>query len=419
MSTLEDWTDVFYINYYGCDKYRGGLYVTDEQDVVTAASTLCTKPQANPIRSTFFFFFFIIVSSLVLLSMFIGAITISMSECVETINQEVKLAAKQKQVETEKKLLAAHNEKLKTKTKVPVKKKGGLAVTKSFRSVAKRVSKMTHVNHAMHTNHPDPDTLESGEQQQQQQGVAEEEEEEEEESRSFTEVRKRNHEAKLVAKVKECMTGEATTWEVECYHSWLARSYDSLSKPCRKISNNARFQQFILMLIIVTGVFVGLSTGSDLAESETFKTTNTAWNMFAGFSFTLEVVLRFIGYGLEPHRFFFAKGSRVEGWNWFDLVVVVGSLMPGGGDTLIFLRMLRLLMVVKRIPQMRLAVDALVGGLVSIGYIGVLMVGSFYFFAIFAIILFKQNDPWHFGNLHLGMITLFRMSTLEDWTDVM
>ena len=39
--------------------------------------------------------------------------------------------------------------------------------------------------------------------------------------------------------------------------------------------------------------------------------------------------------------------------------------------------------------------------------------------AIFAIILFKQNDPWHFGNLHLGMITLFRMSTLEDWTDVM
>jgi voltage-gated sodium channel len=111
MATLEDWTDVFYINYYGCDKYRGGLYVTDEQDVVTAASTLCTKPQANPVRSMFFFFPFVVISSLVLLSMFIGAITISMSECVEQINQEVKQIKRQKQAETEAKLLAAHRAK--------------------------------------------------------------------------------------------------------------------------------------------------------------------------------------------------------------------------------------------------------------------------------------------------------------------
>jgi voltage-gated sodium channel len=95
--------------------------------------------------------------------------------------------------------------------------------------------------------------------------------------------------------------------------------------------------------------------------------------------------------------------------------------------------------LVKKLPKMRLAVDALIGGLTSIGYIGVMMFLTFYFFAIFAIILFKyarclskeyfpssqfyfsyrQNDPWHFGNIHLGMITLFRMSTLEDWTDIM
>ncbi|CAN0165191.1 unnamed protein product [Discosporangium mesarthrocarpum] len=34
-------------------------------------------------------------------------------------------------------------------------------------------------------------------------------------------------------------------------------------------------------------------------------------------------------------------------------------------------------------------------------------------------ILFKVNDPWHFGSLHMAMVTLFRCSTLEDWTDTL
>lgn len=34
-------------------------------------------------------------------------------------------------------------------------------------------------------------------------------------------------------------------------------------------------------------------------------------------------------------------------------------------------------------------------------------------------LLFQTNDPWHFGSLHITMFTLFRCSTLEDWTDVM
>jgi hypothetical protein len=34
-------------------------------------------------------------------------------------------------------------------------------------------------------------------------------------------------------------------------------------------------------------------------------------------------------------------------------------------------------------------------------------------------VLFKKNDSWHFQNLHMAMITLFRCATLEDWADVM
>jgi voltage-gated sodium channel len=43
----------------------------------------------------------------------------------------------------------------------------------------------------------------------------------------------------------------------------------------------------------------------------------------------------------------------------------------------------------------------------------------FYVFAIFAIMLFKTNDPWHFENLHITIMTLFRVATGDDWTDIM
>eukprot|EP01050_Picozoa_sp_SAG11_P020185 SAG11_NODE_3359_length_2501_cov_1.511657_4_plen_90_part_01 len=36
-----------------------------------------------------------------------------------------------------------------------------------------------------------------------------------------------------------------------------------------------------------------------------------------------------------------------------------------------------------------------------------------------AVSTFRDNDPFHFGNLGLAMLTLFRCSTGDDWTDIM
>lgn len=33
--------------------------------------------------------------------------------------------------------------------------------------------------------------------------------------------------------------------------------------------------------------------------------------------------------------------------------------------------------------------------------------------------MFRYNDPYHFGELHRSLLTLFRVATFEDWTDVM
>jgi voltage-gated sodium channel len=33
--------------------------------------------------------------------------------------------------------------------------------------------------------------------------------------------------------------------------------------------------------------------------------------------------------------------------------------------------------------------------------------------------IFAERDPVHFGSLHLSMITLFKVLTLEGWTDIL
>ena len=60
-------------------------------------------------------------------------------------------------------------------------------------------------------------------------------------------------------------------------------------------------------------------------------------------------------------------------------------------------------------------VMGLIGGLGSIGYILLLLFLVFYLFAIAGIYAFRDNDPWHYGDLPTALLSLFRASTLEDW----
>jgi hypothetical protein len=255
ISTLEDWTDVFYINYYGCDMFSGGIYLSNE---TTPGSVVCSNPRATPIVSTFFFFFFILISSMVLLSMFIGAITISMSECVNQISIETKQAAKEQQAQLEMKLLAEYEAK--------IKGIGSASTTSAGTEECNAGEKKQHI------------------------------------PMSIGAVLKRNKEAKLVAVIKECITGKRTVVVEELHRLWVVRQYHSLSKPCGQIAENVCFQQFMLGVICVTGVVVGASTGSDIQSSPMFRAVSMAWNLFASTMFAVEVGLRFIGMGLRPHR---------------------------------------------------------------------------------------------------------------------
>lgn len=81
-ATTEDWTDIMYISYYGCDKYgySGGL---EEQ---------CTTPESNPLLSVFYNCSFIVLASMMILNLFIGVITSSMEEAKDDLGDEDEAA---------------------------------------------------------------------------------------------------------------------------------------------------------------------------------------------------------------------------------------------------------------------------------------------------------------------------------------
>lgn len=67
--TLEDWTDLMYIQMYGCDRYG-----YDGQEA------LCTHPEASPLVGAIFFSSFILIGAFVIINLLIGVMTNSVEE---------------------------------------------------------------------------------------------------------------------------------------------------------------------------------------------------------------------------------------------------------------------------------------------------------------------------------------------------
>jgi voltage-gated sodium channel len=93
-----------------------------------------------------------------------------------------------------------------------------------------------------------------------------------------------------------------------------------------------------------------------------------------------------------------------------------------GGDFLPVLRLariLRVLRLVSAIPKLQLLVSCLLRSLPSMFYVSILLFLLFYIYGTMAVFLYSENDPVHFRNLQTSILSLFRVVTLEDWTDVM
>lgn len=183
---------------------------------------------------------------------------------------------------------------------------------------------------------------------------------------------------------------------------------------CRDIRDSSLFQIFIILVIFGAGLLVGIQT---YPLSGVFAELVGVLDDMVLWIFVLELVVKLAAEGRYPWRFF------KDLWNCFDFLIVALGFMPfTGGQAVTVLRLVRLLRVLKLVralPKLRVLVIGLLKSLSSIVYIGMLLILLFYLYAVVGVSVFGTADPLFMGNLHTAFITLFRASTLEDWTDLL
>ncbi len=186
-----------------------------------------------------------------------------------------------------------------------------------------------------------------------------------------------------------------------------------------RIAHSRWFQNTIIITIVLAGIIVGI---------ESYHEHVSEWLPLLHFLdlvilliFTLEAAVKILAEGDRPWRYF------SDPWNVFDFTIVLACWMPFFLPTLsvgfiaVFrlARILRILRLVHTLPQLKLLVDAMLKSIPSMGYVGMLLFLLFYIYGAMGVFLFGQNDPAHFANLHMALVSLFQIVTLEGWADIM
>jgi voltage-gated sodium channel len=232
--------------------------------------------------------------------------------------------------------------------------------------------------------------------------------------------------------IEQAFTGEHMHLQISSHKiDWndLVTVYKYVSDMTQLFVMSNLFTNFVTFVIIIAGVLVGLETYDPQPQIRVWMTLADEVVFWV---FMLEMVLKIIAeefYPINPWISSVAVSPAGTGWNIFDGIVVLGSAgtkwSSGTGDSqslvmmLRLLKLLRVLKLMRALPQLQVIVEALGKGMSSIGFVGLILCIFFYFSGILAMLLFKDNDPWHFGTLHMTVVSLFQCATLDDWTPIL
>lgn len=213
--------------------------------------------------------------------------------------------------------------------------------------------------------------------------------------------------------------------------------YQRVKNICNVLVSNKVFELAVVAIIIVNSILIGVET---VISNEIISLTQL---IILGF-FTFEIIVRFIA--ADSIKKFFS-----DGWNWFDLVLVmIGHIPPtivSNAASIMALRIVRVFRVLRLLrvsKEIKLIISVLLRSLVTMFYNVILFVIFIYLFAIIGVGLFRlpnpdkaseevkksyefycetaanvpQCVPDPFVNVGEAMFTLFRELTGDAWADV-
>ena len=187
-----------------------------------------------------------------------------------------------------------------------------------------------------------------------------------------------------------------------------------LQRICARVVGMRAFDNVVVAMILATAVGLGVDTSETLGAR--FGAL-VVWVYQAALTvFVIEAAIKLVAVSPRFDRYF------RDGWNLFDFIVLVFALVPDTGQFALIARLVRLLRVLRLVtvvPQLRIIVATLVRSLPGLGHVMMLLFVIFYVYAVAGVHLFRHHDPVHWDSLGTALLTLFRVMTLEDWTDVM
>ncbi|XP_066932712.1 cation channel sperm-associated protein 2-like isoform X1 [Clytia hemisphaerica] len=203
----------------------------------------------------------------------------------------------------------------------------------------------------------------------------------------------------------------------------------------KMIVENQFFQNLMLAIILANSIVLGIQAELTQTEASSYKGLKLVLDIFDYISmlvFILEILLKWVDAFWDFWK---------NGWNNFDFLVTVMSLVPemikllSGEQTaqlavvaenLRVFRILRSLKMVSRFAQLRIIVLTILKAFKSMVFISTLLAVFMYIFAVAGTIMFSRQpgDPYphiegKFNTLGQSLATLFQLFTLDHWFDVL
>jgi voltage-gated sodium channel len=174
------------------------------------------------------------------------------------------------------------------------------------------------------------------------------------------------------------------------------------------------FHAFMNLVIVLAGALVGIQTYSGMENSIIIKALDSVILV----TFVIECAMAICADPLRPWNYWIGPAWA---WHNFDFFIVVSCLvLPGSSSAALrLLRLLRLVELFRNNAQMKMIVGGLIEGLGSAVFVLVLLFLIFYMYAAFGVVFFSQGDPWHFGDLMVAFVTLYRITTLDGWSELL
>ena len=189
--------------------------------------------------------------------------------------------------------------------------------------------------------------------------------------------------------------------------------YPRMQRRFIQLKNNRFFELFVIGIIIFSALLIGAHTYN---IPPIYLKIVTILDVGVTIFFFVEITIRFLA---EENKKDFFK----SGWNIFDTLVVTVSLIPIDDSEMVLLarlvRIFRVLRMVSVIPELRILLNSLLKALPQLGYVVMLMFIIFYIYAAIGSTIFSKINPELWGDISISLLTLFRVMTFEDWTDVM